>query len=114
MMSASIISVLEKYRAELQQCILKPIEIAAYREDLVRDLSTLRCCGDHKLQLPDVAKELRELKETQTKVRVVGLALLCSYNLLTSLCTACRARESMCGSQGLSQQNGVFHQSKRD
>lgn len=58
---------LEKFRCDLQKCISSPIDIAMHREDLVRDLSALQCCGDD--ELPRLATcRLRELKETQKRL----------------------------------------------
>ena len=69
MTNGQIVATLEKYRVQLGDTVSKPIGIASYRNDLVRDISALHCCNCRHDEVTRIAvSHLKELKETRKKI----------------------------------------------
>ena len=61
-MTGTIISTLETFRTQLQDCI-KPVDIGSFRDDLVKDICAQFCCGNESIM-----RLLKDLKETEKRV----------------------------------------------
>lgn len=64
--NSNVATTLENYRAQLSDCIAKPIDIASYRDELVRDIAALKCCTDDPSTL--VSSHLKELKNCEKRL----------------------------------------------